>query len=213
MKTPRLLNIPPALRRPDLIRRLPRNANFRDRTGEKANGCTVLGYVGILPPSFSAWLCQCDCGKRFIVSSNHLKQPQIGCGCKQAVHRLSGTRIYHAWHEMMARCYDRRHKAYARYGGKGITVCKRGILLASPAERFTAGAGDRTEQSQRGDELPPISLAVRWAGGWRGGEIYLSAWDRIRSCGAQVAAMVACGALFERRAIGDSSWPDYANGD
>jgi hypothetical protein len=140
MKTPRLINIPPALRSPDLIRRLPRNANFRDRTGGKASGCTVLGYAGILPPSFSAWLCRCGCGKKFIASSNHLNQSRIGCGCKQARHRLSGTHIYSTWLEMMARCYDRRNDAYARYGGRGVTVCKR---WRESVERFAKNMGPR----------------------------------------------------------------------
>jgi len=34
-------------------------------------------------------------------------------------------RINNAWNHMMQRCYNKNDKAYARYGGRGITVCDR----------------------------------------------------------------------------------------
>lgn len=37
----------------------------------------------------------------------------------------SATPTYYAWKGMRARCFDERHKAWHRYGGRGITVCDR----------------------------------------------------------------------------------------
>ncbi len=33
------------------------------------------------------------------------------------------TSEYHTWCEMRARCRNKKHKYYFRYGGRGITVC------------------------------------------------------------------------------------------
>lgn len=38
-------------------------------------------------------------------------------------HGMIGTRIYNIWHDMKRRCYCKSRKSYARYGGRGITVC------------------------------------------------------------------------------------------
>lgn len=32
--------------------------------------------------------------------------------------------VYNSWRNMKARCYQPTHPAYARYGGRGITVCE-----------------------------------------------------------------------------------------
>lgn len=38
-------------------------------------------------------------------------------------HGMVGTRIYNIWKDMKKRCYCKTRKDYARYGGRGITVC------------------------------------------------------------------------------------------
>lgn len=40
------------------------------------------------------------------------------------VHGQSHTPLYGAWANMRARCYQVRNPFYARYGGRGITVCE-----------------------------------------------------------------------------------------
>lgn len=37
---------------------------------------------------------------------------------------MFGTRLYHIWDGMKARCYNMNHVAYKNYGGRGISVCK-----------------------------------------------------------------------------------------
>ena len=36
---------------------------------------------------------------------------------------FSSERLYKVWKGMRERCYYQKHKAYANYGGRGITVC------------------------------------------------------------------------------------------
>lgn len=37
-------------------------------------------------------------------------------------HNLSNHRLYRTWHNMMARCYNKKAINYKNYGGRGITV-------------------------------------------------------------------------------------------
>ena len=38
-------------------------------------------------------------------------------------HGMSQTRTYYNWKGMVARCVDKGHKDYPKYGGRGISVC------------------------------------------------------------------------------------------
>lgn len=38
-------------------------------------------------------------------------------------HRLSRHPSYHRWYNVVARCHNPHHPAYANYGGRGISVC------------------------------------------------------------------------------------------
>ena len=40
-------------------------------------------------------------------------------------HGLRSNPLYDTWHNMMRRCYNKDHHAYANYGGRGIDVCER----------------------------------------------------------------------------------------
>lgn len=44
-----------------------------------------------------------------------------------------------AWHGMLARCANPRHKSYASYGGRGIAVCERWQQFSN----FFADMGER----------------------------------------------------------------------
>lgn len=46
------------------------------------------------------------------------------------------------WRSMLARCANARHRFYARYGGRGIRVCKR---WAESFEAFLSDIGERPE--------------------------------------------------------------------
>lgn len=82
------------------------------------------------------WLCRCDCGKDVLVGYGDLKSENTkSCGClrreksadclrdKSTIHGMFGTRLYHIWDGMKARCENKKHIAYKNYGGRGITIC------------------------------------------------------------------------------------------
>lgn len=83
-----------------------------------------------------AWRCRCDCGTESVVITGDLRSGNsrsCGCGqrkaaakvCRQrsTTHGWTGARLYNIWHGMILRCYYKTQISYARYGGRGITVC------------------------------------------------------------------------------------------
>lgn len=79
------------------------------------------------------WICRCDCGKEKLISSAKLSGGTRSCGClmlevaakMKTTHGQSKTSEYNTWMAMKQRCYDSNSTSYARYGGRGIAVCKR----------------------------------------------------------------------------------------
>lgn len=53
------------------------------------------------------------------------------CGCyeleskrvRPTTHGKTGTSLYVVWKGIKARCYNKNHKNYDRYGGRGIVMC------------------------------------------------------------------------------------------
>lgn len=74
--------------------------------------------------------CKCDCGKEFLIRGGELGRNK-SCGCMTRTyigealktHGEAHTRLYDVWHRMKDRCYRKKHKSYAQYGGRGIKVC------------------------------------------------------------------------------------------
>jgi hypothetical protein len=76
------------------------------------------------------WVCVCVCGKKHnVATQNLLNGTTKSCGCyrksKRTTHGASGTKTYNIWKAMRKRCANPNDPAYARYGGRGISVCKR----------------------------------------------------------------------------------------
>lgn len=104
-------------------------------SGQSFNRWTVISYVHNRQ-NHSFWLCRCDCGTVKEVSGNYLRSNKSkSCGCYDAeLKRARSARnremnpnrlkLASVHHSMMQRCYDRNHKQFHDYGGRGITVCK-----------------------------------------------------------------------------------------
>jgi hypothetical protein len=96
-------------------------------------------------------LCACDCG---VIKSIMLKHVLAGltrsCGClhkelmaaamtaMNTTHGMYGTPVNSVWNSMLDRCRNPNNHAYASYGERGITVCKRWLKF----ENFYADMGE-----------------------------------------------------------------------
>lgn len=103
--------------------------------GRKFGRLTVLDQNGRIG-SFKAWNCVCECGALRRLSSRSLVSGHTkSCGCfrvdfttaKNTTHGLmhSNAHEYRTWTAMRRRCNDKNDPKYPRYGGRGITICKR----------------------------------------------------------------------------------------
>src|SRR5262245_1657642 len=74
------------------------------------------------------WRCRCDCGRQSTKYGADLRAQRIrSCGrcSRQKPDAVRRHPLYPIWNSMMTRCYNRTAKDYPRYGGAGVTVCRR----------------------------------------------------------------------------------------
>jgi hypothetical protein len=86
------------------------------------------------------WECVCDCGNRTEVLRDSLTSGNTkSCGCYQRERQREtailvghgnrrhgdshGNQLYYVWHGMKDRCYNKNHRYYRWYGGRGIAMC------------------------------------------------------------------------------------------
>ena len=105
----------------------------KDLTGQKFGRLTVVNFSNrkIKNSHYTYyWKCLCNCGNYNTVSYKNLMQGGTkSCGCLKKengskhliTHDLSHTRFYTIYSMMKQRCDNKKHDAYNRYGGSGIT--------------------------------------------------------------------------------------------
>lgn len=119
--------------------------NIRDLTGMKFGRLVAIGCVGTRR---GRWKCRCDCGCEKVLR-RHILLDGItqSCGClrrdraaaSRKTHGLSQTPSYSSWIAMIRRCTDPTQSFFARYGGRGISICARWMKF----ENFLADMGHR----------------------------------------------------------------------
>jgi lambda repressor-like predicted transcriptional regulator len=109
-----------------------------DITGQRFGRFLVLGPGELRRGGQLHWNCVCDCGTfRFVHGGALRRGSSMSCGCLR-VERLTihghnrrpggvrqRTKTYSVWYAMLQRCANPKHKQYADYGGRGVTVCER----------------------------------------------------------------------------------------
>jgi hypothetical protein len=102
-----------------------------DITGLRAGRLLVLARDG-LQGGAVMWRTQCSCGTVGRVRGCLLVAGKVvSCGCYAAerakaratTHGMTNTFEFNVWTAIRKRCYYKKHKAYHRYGGRGIEMC------------------------------------------------------------------------------------------
>lgn len=113
-------------------------ARFKDEMNNVYGRLTVIDMGKVRRKAIS-WVCLCSCGNITTVLGVDLRRGHVqSCGC---LHKEIAARntfgnasiidlrtkheLYATWKGMLERCYNKNHKAYKYYGGKGIIVCER----------------------------------------------------------------------------------------
>lgn len=125
-----------------------------DLTGQKFGRLTAVRLIH-MPGQRSRWLCSCECGGEASVILGNLKSGSVtSCGCRQrealnkTTHGHSSRPEYNIWLKMIKRCTEPLAPNYKHYGGRGISVCNRWLVL----ENFLADMGSRPEGTTLGRE-------------------------------------------------------------
>jgi len=100
-----------------------------DIVGKKFGRLTVVNRSENSKKGRSRWACICECGNHTIVEGKELRSGHTKtCGCSRKginkTHGMTYSREYSSWCEMKKRCSNKKHEAFIRYGGRGITVNK-----------------------------------------------------------------------------------------
>lgn len=78
------------------------------------------------------WECLCECGNtKIVVTGSLMKGVTRSCGCLQKetikeIATIHGNYLlpeYDVWNGIRHRCYNKKHRGYPRYGGRGIGMC------------------------------------------------------------------------------------------
>lgn len=125
----------------------------------------------------SWWRCVCDCGNHKSISQKKLKTGHTkSCGClliewtrsmgqSRRTHgeAINETPEYKTWSGMLQRCENPNAHHYARYGGRGIRVCRRWHRY----ENFISDVGRKPSSRHSLDRIDPNGnyepRNTRWA--------------------------------------------------
>ena len=132
----------------------------KDMMGQTCGRLFVVERAGTLnngrAKKTAAWLCRCSCGSMVRVRGSALRNGSTtSCGCAWrdwadgsskhgCARKASRSKEYDTWAAMKARCTNKNNKEFARYGGRGITICA--SWMAS-FEQFLADMGEKPSSS------------------------------------------------------------------
>lgn len=123
-------------------------SNCVDMKGKTFGRWSVIERVKNDEKGNAMWLCQCACGTKKILKGSYIRRGDgKSCGClnrEQVIARATKHGMHKApeniiWRAMRNRCTNPNAANYARYGGRGVSVCER----RNSFENFYADMGPR----------------------------------------------------------------------
>ena len=126
--------------------------------GQVFGRLTIIKEVAKRKNGAVQYKCLCECGNKKSINGSLLKRGKTrSCGCLQKEltvkrstkhghfkdNKTSSTR--NSWDSMRKRCYDKDHKFYSYYGGRGIKICRRWLCNQTGFENFLIDMGDKPE--------------------------------------------------------------------
>lgn len=105
------------------------------------------------------YCCKCECGNIVRVSGTRLRNNRVkSCGCyrlerlreKCTTHGMTKSFEYKVYHNMITRCYYKKHMYYHNYGSRGIKVCDRWL---ESFENFLEDVGKKPEDKDSIDRI------------------------------------------------------------
>ena len=105
------------------------NTQSNDNAGKRFGRWTVIQPCYPEYPR-KKYVCRCDCGTISEISIWHMENGHSNMCNKHILekknsHGMTKTKVYKTWLCMKGRCYDKTHKSYPDYGGRGILICER----------------------------------------------------------------------------------------
>jgi hypothetical protein len=95
------------------------------KVGQMFGSWTIVSAAPSKSSRDRKWVCQCICGKIKEVWDTHIASGRsTSCGCLRN-HGKYFSSVYTVWVNMKSRCTNPNNPRYNRYGGRGITICKR----------------------------------------------------------------------------------------
>ena len=128
-----------------------------DLTGKRIGSRIVVSRATTDLSGQATWICRCDCGHESVVRGSDLRSGRslscLNCqagNLRHGHHRNHMTSpTYVTWAGMITRCTNPNADNFARYGGRGISVCARWREF----ESFLADMGERPSRSLTIDRI------------------------------------------------------------
>lgn len=126
-----------------------------DLTNKKFNRLTALRKTGARKWGSIVWLCKCDCGNMYEVTSSCLNSGHTqSCGClrldrlreRTVTHGCTFTPEFGSWRAMKERCFNPGHKNFEHYKAMGVTICDRWL---HSFENFLEDMGERPKPKSK----------------------------------------------------------------